>query len=920
MKDKTPSRSELRDQTVRWPSAVHSDGEDRQKDILNYLSDGAYCLDREGRFTFVNEVLVEWSGVPAEEFYRLHYLDMLLTEDHEKARADFKRVMAGEEGIPYEAVYVDARGEKRAVELHSSPVHKEGSIVGLLGIARDVTARKQAEDALRESEERYRTILDNIMEGYHEVDLAGRFQSSNESFLKMLGYSREELIGTSYKKYTVDEENANEIFQAYNRMYRTGEPVEGLECCMLRKDGERRILEASALLIRKGKGDPTGFRAIVRDITERKRMEDALRKSEERYRTVLDEMEEGYQEVDLAGNFTFFNEAFLRIFGYGREEMLGTNYSMYAADEEIAKRIYRAYNQMYKTGVPLKICEWDVIRKDGARRTLEFSASLLRDSNGRPTGFRGIVRDVTEHRRAVKALKESEEKYRSILEDMNDGYFEADLWGNLTFFNPMLPKFLGYTREEMAGMNHRLYLDAENAEIVERNCPRLLRGDMPSVTVSHEVVKKDGTRAHVETLFSLLKNSDGKAIGFRGINRDITERKRLEAQLRQAQKMEAVGTLAGGIAHDFNNLLSGIIGHAALMKMDPGVTKSQERRLKSIEELVQSAANLTSQLLGFARLGRYEVGTLDINELLKKTSTMFGRTRKEIMIHRELSEELMLVEADRTQMEQVFMNLFVNAWQAMPGGGDLYIKTTRTVIGDEEKADTFMKPGNYVKVSVTDSGEGMDEATKSRIFEPFFTTKEMGRGTGLGLAMVYGIVKGHNGYINVYSEKGHGTTFNIYLPASEKQPVRVEETPRQEWLTGNETILVVDDEEHVVEVVEEALKAMDYKVLVARNGKEAVKVFKKEKGKIDLVILDMIMPGIGGGETFDRLKDLDPDIKVILSSGYSIGGTAKEIMERGCKAFIQKPFSVEELSRTVREVLNEKGLCFPETPDNRDGA
>jgi PAS domain S-box-containing protein len=214
---------------------------------------------------------------------------------------------------------------------------------------------------------------------------------------------------------------------------------------------ERRVLDASALLIRKGNADPTGFRAIVRDITDRKRMEDALRESEERYRTVLDEMEEGYQEVDLAGNFTFFNEAFLKIFGYSREEMLGTNYSVYAADEEIAKRIYRAYNEMYKTGVSLKSCEWDVIRKDGARRTLEFSASLLRDSNGRPTGFRGIVRDVTEHRRAVKALKESEEKYRSILENMNDGIFEADLRGNLTFFNPMLPKFLGYTREEMAG-------------------------------------------------------------------------------------------------------------------------------------------------------------------------------------------------------------------------------------------------------------------------------------------------------------------------------------------------------------------------------------------------------------------------------------------------------------------------------------
>jgi CheY-like chemotaxis protein len=304
-------------------------------------------------------------------------------------------------------------------------------------------------------------------------------------------------------------------------------------------------------------------------------------------------------------------------------------------------------------------------------------------------------------------------------------------------------------------------------------------------------------------------------------------------------------------------------------------------------------------------MGRYEVKTLDMNELLEKTSTMFRRTRKEIMIHKQLSDEQMLVEADRTQMEQVFINLFVNAWQAMPGGGDLFIKTSKVVIHEDDGKRVFIKPGTYVKISVTDSGEGIDDAVKGRIFDPFFTTKEMGRGTGLGLAMVYGIVKGHNGHISVYSEKGHGATFNIYLPASEKQLVH-EVAPRKEWVKGKETILVVDDEEQIIDVTEDILNSLDYTVLVARNGDEAIEIYKKERDKIDLVILDMIMPGMSGRETFNHLKELKPDIKVILSSGYSINGMAREIMGEGCKGFIQKPATVTELSHKVREVLDKR--------------
>jgi two-component system cell cycle sensor histidine kinase/response regulator CckA len=386
---------------------------------------------------------------------------------------------------------------------------------------------------------------------------------------------------------------------------------------------------------------------------------------------------------------------------------------------------------------------------------------------------------------------------------------------------------------------------------------------------------------------------------------DITEQRLLEAQLRQAQKMEAIGTLAGGIAHDFNNLLSSILGHAALMEMDDEITKRQKERLLAVEELIKSASSLTSQLLGFARMGRYEVKPTDMREILDKTAGMFGRTHKEIVIHKRYEENLLPVEADRTQMEQVFMNLFVNAWQAMPGGGTIYIGTSNMVVHGEDSRKSVMDPGAYVKISLTDTGMGMDEATKSRIFEPFFTTKEMGRGTGLGLAMVYGIVKGHDGHINVYSEKGHGTTFNIYIPASKRELIREEEKVKEELARGTETVLLVDDEKQIIEVVGEILKKLGYKVIVARTGEEAVEIYRQKKTGIDLVILDLIMPGTGGGPTYDRLREVNPDVKVILSSGYSLDGQARAVMDKGCCAFIQKPVGIRKLSGKIREVLGK---------------
>ena len=367
--------------------------------------------------------------------------------------------------------------------------------------------------------------------------------------------------------------------------------------------------------------------------------------------------------------------------------------------------------------------------------------------------------------------------------------------------------------------------------------------------------------------------------------------------------MEAIGTLAGGVAHDFNNLLTGIIGYASLMLMETDESHPFYKKLKIIEQLVGSGAELTRQLLGFARGGKYEVKPVNINDLIIKTSDVFGRTKKEITIHKKLQEDLHTVEADTGQIEQVLFNLYVNAWQAMPSGGRLYLET-QNIIPDRQQCRTYnLERGPYIKISVTDTGVGMDLVTQKRIFEPFFTTKGVGKGTGLGLASAYGIIKNHGGIINVYSEKGHGTTFTLYLPAS---GAKAAETKPDEGslLTGDETILIVDDEPTNIDSMKELLEALGYKIRTALSGKKAIELYKQHFKDINLVILDMIMPDMNGKETLVRLIEIDKDVRVLLSSGYSINREAKTILELGCKGFIQKPFRIEELSRKIRNVLS----------------
>jgi two-component system, cell cycle sensor histidine kinase and response regulator CckA len=520
-------------------------------------------------------------------------------------------------------------------------------------------------------------------------------------------------------------------------------------------------------------------------------------------------------------------------------------------------------------------------------------------------------------READTALRESSEKYRTILENIEEGYFETDLTGNLTFSNDPFCKILGYSSKELLGMNTREYTTSETAEKISDITKQVKRTGKPEELTEYDVIRKDGNKAALELSISLLTDKKGKPTGFRGMLRDVTKRKEteeekrlLETQLQQARKMESIGTLAGGIAHDFNNILMGIQGNATLMLLKIEPAHPTYKKVKNIEKFVQNGTELTNQLLGFARRGKYLVKTTDLNEVIKKSSSLFARTKKEIQIHTNFQDEIWAVEVDSGQIEQALLNLYVNAWQAMPEGGNLYLNTRNVKLNKSYNKPFKVDSGKYVEISISDTGVGIDKETQERIFEPFFTTKEMGRGTGLGLASVYGIIKSHGGYIDVNSEKEKGTTFTIYLPASEKEPVPEKVVPA-ETLEGSGTILLIDDEKMILDVGCELLEELGYKVLTALSGREALKIFQKKSRKIELVIMDMIMPGMGGGETFDHLRNINPNIKVLLSSGYSVDGQATKILRRGCNGFIQKPFNLTQLAEKIGTIMesDENGLA-----------
>ena len=514
--------------------------------------------------------------------------------------------------------------------------------------------------------------------------------------------------------------------------------------------------------------------------------------------------------------------------------------------------------------------------------------------------------NVKGNRQLHKEAKKVEEVYRSLLESSADAIVTYDMDGKVVYVSPAFTRIFGWTSDEMKGRQIPFVRDCEKQsppDILED----LIISEIPCNDFETKCRTKEGCLIDVSVSASRCNGDEGESMSTLFILRDISEKKRLEAQMNYIERMEAIGTLAGGIAHDFNNLMMGMLGNISLILYDMEPDDPNYERLKTIESLIQSGSELTSQLLGYARKGKYELKPVNINSIVVESAATFGRARKEIAIHMDLMEGLYRVKADVSQIKQVFMNIFVNAAEAMSKGGDLFLQTRNTTHQELSDKPYRPVPGKYVRIRVKDNGKGMDQKTIARIFEPFFTTKEMGRGSGLGLASAYGIIKGHGGYIDVESQKGSGSVFSIYLPVSERS-TRRDSAVSEAVENGNETVLLVDDENLIVDVGSQLLERLGYTVIKAFGGEEAIQKYQENKDSIDMVILDMVMPDVGGNEVYETIKKIDPDAKVLLSSGYSINGQATEILNKGCNGFIQKPFSLKELSIKVREVLKKTSI------------
>ncbi len=744
----------------------------------------------------------------------------------------------------------------------------------------------------------FEIVLERMSEGVLEINPEARIVYANPAVLLLTDIPGKDLLGSNF----VDLFSGDDRQRICNLMaIKGGKPKRITEDAPVLLNGFQITLNILPL-------DDDASRAIIilSDVSEHKRSEEELKSAKEYSQNIIDSSIDMIISVDNDRKIVEFNRAAERTFGYRKEEVRGKDVNILYADPEEGVQIRKKANEIGQF-----VGEITNKRKDGSTFPTLLSFGLMRNKAGDEIGVVGVSRDISEHKRSKEALRESEEKYRNVLESIEDGYYEVDIAGNLTFFNDSMCKILRYPRSELMGMNNREFMDQENAKKIYQTFNQVYETGMSTKALDWKLIRKDGSECFVETVVSLIKDAKGQPTGFRGIARDVTERKlaeqekkRLEAQLYQAERIESLGILAGGIAHDFNNLLMGVQGHTSLMLTHTDPSHPHIEHLKGIENYVKSASDLTKQLLGFAMGGKYEVKTTNLNELIKNQSSMFGRTRKEINIQEKYQENLWTVDVDQRQVEQVLLNLFVNAWQAMPGGGNLFVQTENIIIDENYNKPYSLKPGKYIKISIADTGIGMDEKTQRRIFDPFFTTKEMRRGSGLGLASSYGIIKNHSGYIDVYSEKGKGTTFEIYLPASENEVVK-EDHLHGEAFKGTETILFVDDEYMVIDVCQQILKTLGYTVFLARSGKEAIETYRGKQNEIDMVILDMIMPGMGGSETYDKLKEINPEVKVLLSSGYSIDGLATEILDRGCDGFIQKPFNMKDLSRKLREILNK---------------
>lgn len=763
---------------------------------------------------------------------------------------------------------------------------------------RDITTRKRAEEAVVW----LAAIVESSQDAIYGGDLDGKLSSWNKGAELMYGYTADEAIGQNVS-FLVPPGRHDEL-QLFSDKLNNGLRTHTYETVRVAKDGRLLDVSVSISAVLDSAGNRIGVSAIARDITAQKRAEEALRKANE---TSVYASPIPIVAADARRLITIWNPAAEKLFGWSEEDLIGKPNPSIPPDEELTT--VALHNRLLAgetiTGVEVQRRKWD-----GSLVSISLSAAPLWDENRQVRGIIGFLTDITERKCVEEALRKAEEKYRGIFENSVEGIYQTTPDGKYIAANPALARMLGFdSPEELVSARN----DVEHQEYVNPDLRSTFVRSIEQHGVVHnfeyQVYRKDGKIIWVSESAHAVRNVVGQILHFEGTVQDITERRELEQQLRQMQKIEAIGRLAGGVAHDFNNILMAISSYSELLARKIPKDDPSQRYPEEILRATNRGSSLTQGLLAFSRKQVVSPKVVELNGLIAQQIEMLKRLIPEdIELKFVPSGASVHVRIDVSQMEQVVMNLVINARDAMPNGGEIIIETGNADLDQRDReALNSPGPGRFVMLAVSDNGCGMDAETKAHIFEPFFTTKEQGKGTGLGLATVFGIVNQSSGCIFVHSEPGHGTTFKIYLPhiANEMESQDISVLGAVD-VSGDETILLVEDQEAVREAAAEYLAVNGYTVLTASRGSEALKIAQQRKEPIHILLTDVVMPQMSGRELAERLTLIHPETKVIFISGYSNNLLSNQQVLDPKHQLLQKPFRLESLGQLIREALTNR--------------
>lgn len=858
---------------------------------------GLVIVNTERCYAYANPTYSEILGLPPSNLVGQRLQDVLAGIYDEQVRPRLDRAFAGE-CMSYELRRATAKGE-RYYAVSYEPMEVDGTVVLVVVVITDITDRRQTQV----DSSRLAAIVESSDDAILSKDLDGIITSWNASAEKIFGYSAAEMIGSSVMRLIPPDRQGEE--QHILEKIRRGERVPHFETLRQTKSGQMIDVSVAISPLKDAQGNIIGASKVARDISQRKRADEALRHERDRAQRFLDTAEVILLGLDLEGRITVINRKGCDLVGWTEAELLGRDW----IDLCVPKRIQSEVRQNFRNLLngDLRIIANPILSNAGEERLIEWRSRVLFDDAGRVIGTFSSGSDITERHQAEEALRTAEERMRFALQNAEVGIWDLEYATGIVRISSILETHFGIKPGSFGGTFDAFMqcVHPDDQKYVMEKIAEAVKADA-DFSIQYRVRWPDGTVRWLSSAGRIHLSERGDPVRGVGITLDVTRHRSLEERYHQAQKMEAVGRLAGGVAHDFNNLLTAILGYSQLLLL--GFDEEDPRRsdLMEIHKAGESAARLTRQLLTFSRRQIIEPMLLDLNVLIDNLRGMLGRLiGEDVKVVLKLRPGLGLVKADSGQIEQIVMNLAVNARDAMPEGGTLTIETKNVEL-DEHYASTHfsVKPGRYVALIVSDTGTGLSPEVQARLFEPFFTTKERGKGTGLGLATVHGIVMRSGGSIGVYSELGKGSSFTIYLPLCLPSDV-VAEAPQaaDRPRTAGETVLVVEDADGLREMTRRMLENQGYAVLLAATASEARELYENSE-HIDLILTDVIMPGGSGPELIKQLQQRRPDLKFIYMSGYTEDAISHHgVLDSGI-AFLHKPFNAETLGRKLREVLS----------------